>query len=127
MITVDEIESRRNAVLEEMRAIRAMRRGTINEQFLNVRRKGIKEPVARGPYYVLSRYDPEMGKTQSRRLTSKEQLEQTRNDVAAYQRFVSLCREFELLTERLAELERGMPEHEAKKKQRSSPSNRKAR
>jgi hypothetical protein len=127
MPTIDELVSRRNAVLEEMRGIRAMSRGTINEQFLNVRHKGIKEPVARGPYYVLSRYDPEIRKTQSRRLTSSEEVEQARRDVAAYQRFSSLCREFELLTERLAELERGVPGHEAKKKLRRSPSNRKVR
>src|SRR5256712_14173795 len=115
MATVEEVESRRNAVLEEMRSIRAMTRGTINEQFLKVRRKGIREPVSVGPYYVFSRYEPEVGKTKSRRLTSKEQVEQARNDVAAYQRFVSLCREFEALTERLGELERGEPEQEAKK------------
>ncbi len=127
MPTIDEVESRRNAVLEEMRGIRAMSRGTINEQFLNVRHKGIKEPVARGPYYVLSRYDPNMRKTQSRRLTSSAALEQARSDVAAYQHFSSLCREYELLTERLAELERGVAEHEAKKKLRRSPSNKKAR
>ncbi len=127
MTTLDQVEARRSAVLEEMRAIRAMRRGTINEQFLNVYHKGIKEPVARGPYYVLSRYDPERAKTQSRRLTSKQEVDQTRRDVEAYQRFVSLCREFELLTERLGELEREVPEHEAKKKLRRSPSNRKAR
>jgi hypothetical protein len=60
-------------------------------------------------------------------LTSREVLEQARSDVAAYQRFSSLCREFELLTERLAELERGVPEHAAKKKLRKSPSNKKVR
>ena len=117
----------RNAVLEEMRSIRAMTRGTINEQFLKVRRKGIREPVSLGPYYVISRYEPEVGKTKSRRLTSEEELEQARQDVAAYQRFVSLCREFEGLTEKLGELERASPEQEAKKKLRSSPSSRKGR
>jgi len=127
MTTLDEVEARRIAILDEMRDIRAMSRGTINEQFLNVRHKGIREPVTRGPYYVLSRYDPEMRRTQSRRLTSNEELQQARSDVAAYQRFSSLCREFELLTERLAELERGVPEREGKKKLRRSPSNKKAR
>ena len=59
MATVDEVESRRDAVLEEMRSIRTMTRGTINEQFLKVRHKGIKEAVPLGPYYVFSRYEPE--------------------------------------------------------------------
>jgi len=127
MATLEEVEARRNAVLEEMRSIRSMARGTINEQFLRVRHRGIKKAVSVGPYYVFSRYEPEVGKTKSRRLTSKEQVEQARNDVAAYQRFVSLCREFDALTERLRELEHGAPEQEAKKKLRRSPSSKKAR
>jgi hypothetical protein len=127
MATLEEVEAQRNAVLEELRSIRSMARGTINEQFLKVRHRGFKEAVSVGPYYVLSRYEPEVGKTKSRRLTSKEEVEQARKDVAAYQRFVSLCREFEALTQRLGELERGTPEQEAKKKLRRSPSSKKAR
>jgi|SRR4030095_3748308 hypothetical protein len=127
MATVQDLESRRDAVLAEIRSIRSMTRGTINEQLLKVHHKGVKEAVPLGPYYVLSRYDPEVGKTRSRRLTTKQELEQAREDVASYQRFVSLCREFEVLTESLGELERGSLEQEAKKKPRRSPSNKKQR
>lgn len=103
MHTMQEIESRRDAVLQEMRAIRSMKRGTINEQYLKVYQKG-KKPALRGPYYVLSRR--EGNKTVSERLTTSSQLEQARMDVAAHKKFIELCKECELLTERMGVLSR---------------------
>jgi len=109
-----ELEARRNEILEEMRSIRSMRRGTINEQYLKVRLQRKKEPALRGPYYVLSRRAGE--KTVSQRLTSVGELEQARKDVGEYKRFLALCREFEQVTTRLGELERQVPEVEREKK-----------
>jgi hypothetical protein len=103
MDTVRQIEQRREALLRELGAIRSMRRGTVNEQFLSVPHKGRAEAGRCGPYYVLSR--SEGGKTVSRRLTSPQQVEQARADVAAYQRFLALCREYERLTEQLGQWE----------------------
>lgn len=103
MDTVRQIEQRRDALLREMGAIRSMRRGTINEQFLNVPRKGRAERGRCGPYYVLSR--SEGGKTVSRRLTTPQQVAQAREDVAAHERFVAVCQEYERLTEQLGQLE----------------------
>ena len=97
---ITELESRRDAILEEMRSIRSMRRGTINEQYLKVPRKG-KEPSLRGPYYVLSRREGE--KTVSWRLSGVE-LEKARADVAAHKRFTLLCKEFEQLTTKMGEM-----------------------
>jgi hypothetical protein len=108
------LEARRNAILEEMRSIRSMRRGTINEQYLKVRLQRKKEPVLRGPYYVLSRREGE--KTVSQRLTSLGELEQARKEVEEYQRFLSLCREFEQVTMKLGEVEREGAELEREKK-----------
>jgi hypothetical protein len=108
MDTVRQIEQQREALLREMAAIRSMRRGTVNEQFLRVRHKGRLEPGRCGPYFVLSR--SEGGKTVSRRLTSPQQLAQAKADVAAHRRFVELCRQFEQLTEQLGQCERGAGE-----------------
>ena len=118
MDTIQQLETRRDAVLAEMKSIRSMKRGTINEQFLPVFHKRLKEPVRRGPYYVFSRYDAERGMTTSQRLTTPEQVEQARRDVAAHRWFVSLCQSFEQLTERLGELERSSGEVCAEKKRR---------
>ncbi len=114
MPTLQELETRRQEILDEICSIRSMRRGTINEQFFEVRLKGRKQAVRRGPYYVLSRREGD--KTVSQRLTSPEALEQARKDIEAYKRFQALCREFEQMTVRLSELDRS----NAQEKKRSN-------
>lgn len=121
ILTVQELEARRNGILEEMRSIRSMRRGTINEQHFKARLKGKKGVVLQGPYYVLSRREGE--KTVSKRLRSLAELEEARREVAAYKRFMILCREFEELTMRLGEQEKVEPEVEEEKKRFRSPWN----
>jgi hypothetical protein len=122
MDTVQQLEAQRNAILEEMRSIRSMRRGTINEQYFKTRLKGRKGMVHQGPYYVLSRREEK--KTVSRRLRSAAELEEARKGVAEYKRFMGLCQEFERLTARLGEMERGEQDLAQEKKRLRSPSNR---
>ena len=122
MNSLQRLEQRRDEILEQIRSIRSMRRGTINEQFLEVRHKGKDKPVSRGPYYVLSRR--EEGKTVSQRLTSPEELKQTQKDVEAYKRFVALCKQFGELTERLGQMERESDELKQEKKRPNSRSSR---
>ena len=119
MNTVQGLEARRNAILEEMRSIRSMRRGTINEQYFKTRLKGRKGMVHQGPYYVLSKREGQ--KTVSKRLRSAE-LEQAQKDVTEYKRFLGLCQEFERLTARLGERESGVQGIEQEKKRFRSPS-----
>lgn len=121
MPTIQELERQRERVLEQMRGISSMKRGTINEQFVAVLRQGKPTGRRRGPYYVFSRREGK--RTVSRRLRSAQEVQQAREDVAAHQRFVALCKQFEDLTERLGELQQGQPDHEREKKRRSSPSN----
>jgi hypothetical protein len=120
MDTIQHLESRRNAVLEEMRSIRSMRRGTVNEQYFKTRLKGRKGIMRQGPYYVLSRREGD--KTVSKRLRSVGELEQAQKDVAEYKRFLGLCQEFEHLTARLGELEKADQGLEQEKKRFRSPS-----
>jgi len=98
-----------------------MRRGTISEQHFKTHLKGRKGVVLQGPYYVLSRREGE--KTVSKRLRSPVELEQARKDVAEYKTFLGLCQEFERLTARLGELERGEQGLEQEKKEFRSLSN----
>jgi Family of unknown function (DUF6788) len=121
MNEVKQIEDRRNALLEEMKSIRSMRRGTINEQYFKTYSKGKKEMKRQGPYYVVSRR--EGGKTVSRRMNSPAELEQARREVEEYKKFLLLCREFEQLTTRMGELGRDNREMEREKKRPKSPLN----
>ena len=104
MDTVQQLEQRRRAILEQMAAIRSMRRGTVNQQYLRVPHKGRASPKLCGPYFVLT--GKRAGRTVSQRLTSPQQVAAARADIAAHQRFVELCKEFEQLTEQLGQLER---------------------
>ena len=107
-----EIENRRDSVLQEMSSIRSMKRGTINEQYMKVPQKG-SEPALRGPYQIISRR--EGNKTVSERLTTPAQLEQAKRDVAAHRKFVELCKNFELLTEKMVLIERQVEGPDKKK------------
>jgi hypothetical protein len=121
MDRVQELEAQRDAILEEMRSIRSMRRGSINGQHFKTHLKGRKRIVLHGPYYVLSRREGE--KTVSKRLRYPAELEQAQSDVAEYKRFMGLCQQFERLTARLGELEREPQDVLQEKKGFRSPSN----
>ena len=119
MGSIRQIEERRKKILEEMDTIRSMERATLKEQMLPVKHKGKKEPVLRGPYYVLAHW--ENGKTHSRRVP-QEELAQVKQDVANHKHFVALCKEFEDLSQQLGQLERAQEAdmEAAKKKPKSS-------
>ena len=122
MKSVEQIEAERASVLKRMGEIRWMRRGTISEQYLKVGRKGKKEPVLRGPYYVFSRHEGDH--TVSRRLTDRDELEWARQGVEAHKEFKALCRRYEELTELLGTALRSMEGSGMEKKRLRSPSRR---
>ncbi len=102
METARSLDEKRERVLEQMRALRSMRRGSVTEQYLKVPRKGKRKPVVRGPYWVHTW--KEGGKTVGQRL-SREEAAQVKKDVEAHKKFVALCKEFETLTMRLGDVE----------------------
>jgi hypothetical protein len=121
-VQLEKVQARRKQIADEMLQIPSLVRGALTEQFLEVRHKGKKKPVRRGPYYVLSR--SEKGRTRSCRIPRREAL-QVQREVANYKRFEALCEEFMELTERLGELEREADsEQEAVKKGLKSRSSR---
>ena len=118
METLQQIEVQRLAILEDIKSIRSMRRGAITEQFFQVRRQGQQQTARRGPYYVFSRHQG--SQTVSQRLTTPEALQQAREDVEAFKRFQTLCRDYERLTEKLGELERKTEQEKKRSKSGSS-------
>lgn len=84
MDTVQQLETRRNAILEEMCSIRSMRRGTINEQYFKARLKRRNGMMHQGLYYVLFRGEAE--KTVSRNLQSTAELHRR-----GYEYFIHSC------------------------------------
>jgi len=100
-----------------------MKRGTLSVRSEKVRLKGEKQPVLRGPYPLFVRREGK--RTVGRRLHSTEEVAQVREDIAAHDRFMALCKEYAQVTERLGELERAAAlEGEALKKTSKSPSRR---
>ena len=101
---IQQLEARRLAILEQIRTIDSMRRGTVNEQFFPFRRKDSQQLSRQGPYYVWT--CSVKGKTVSQRLSSAEEVEQARADVAAYKRFQALCGEYVEVTSQMSRLRR---------------------
>jgi hypothetical protein len=118
-----ELDAKRKHVVEKMMAIRSLRRGTLNEQFVERLNEGKGTGELRGPYYVLSRHDN--GKTVSARVRG-DQAQSVRDDLARFKEFTLLYEEFARLTEQLGELERqqAASEEAEKKGLKSRPNGR---
>lgn len=96
------LQVRRQHVVEQMVGLGSMKRGTLSEQYLRVPQKGQQEPALRGPYYVFSR--KQAGKTVSERV-APDRVERVRQDIARYNRFLELSREFIEISEQLGAVE----------------------
>ena len=121
MNDIQKTEARREAVLDQMRSIRSMKKGSVTRQYVPVSQEG-KPPARRGPYYVFC--TSQQGRTVSRRIKSREEFERAKADVAAHKRFVDLCGQFVELTQKLGEMEREASQAPPEKKRRRSPSSR---
>lgn len=114
MDEIKAINGRRAWILDEMKNIPSMRRGTVNEQYFQKKLKNKPKTVTQGPYYVFTRSVG--GQTKSYRLKKGAEVEQARKDVQAHKKFCALCQQFEELTERLGQLQRQSQDSEQKKK-----------
>lgn len=89
MAKKDRLEEERKEILREMDGIRRMRRGTVNEQVFESRRRD-GSVTTRGPYYLYSR--TEKGKSFSQRISAEE--------AVRYQEETENCRRFKELANR---------------------------
>jgi len=123
MKTVESIEKRREEIIEEIieeiKSISSMRKGTINEQYLKVPRKN-KEASVRGPYYVLTK--KENGKTISIRISNNE-VEEIKKETEEYKKYNYLTSEFAAITEELTEMNKTLQKEDSKKNKKCTMKN----
>lgn len=93
---LDHLLQQREAVLQQMKAIDRLRRGSFSTQFFKARPTGDAGP--RGPYYVLQGFFH--GKKFSERVPP-DQAAQVQRDVDNYRRFQSLAEEFVTLSDQI--------------------------
>ena len=104
MTKARRLEQKRQALLENLKEIRTLRKGCLNEQWFPVVRGGKKTKEVRGPYFVWT-YKSDK-KTVSERVRGAAALGRARQDETNYRRFKELCREYETLAQQLGALER---------------------
>ena len=98
---VQELERRRQELLQQMAQIGDMRRGSVNEQYFEVQQLGRKTPLRRGPYYVFT--CKVQGKTYSRRVRGVE-VQKLKQEVDNFHHYQQLSRELMEVNERLCDL-----------------------
>ncbi|MGO9200327.1 MAG: DUF6788 family protein [Limisphaerales bacterium] len=81
------LDRRRQALLEQLAGLRELRRGSLTEQFLEVKHAD-GSVVKRGPYPLFTR--KQAGKTLSMRLTDPEVVPLYRQQIQALQQFESV-------------------------------------
>jgi len=97
---MEALEQKRDAILEQMRHLDRMRRGSLSKQFFQA--KGQEESGRQGPYFVLQGYLK--GRKFSRRVAAKN-APKVADQVDNYRRFQILADQFIEVTETLTCLE----------------------
>jgi len=115
---LDQLLPQRERILQQIRSIDRLRRGSFSRQFLQQRRRG--NSGSSGPYYLLQGFLH--GKKFSQRVPA-QQAEQVQQQVAHYRRFQSLAEEFVTLTDQITRLESELPDSKKNSSRRSSPTN----
>jgi hypothetical protein len=107
-VSPHQLQERREQILQQIRAIDRLRRGSLSRQYFKKHRAGSKDP--QGPYYILQGYV--QGKKFSERVPADQAL-QMEPLVANYRRFEELAEEFVAVTDQLTR--QGQTVHDAKK------------
>jgi hypothetical protein len=112
------LEQQREQVLEQMRAIDRLRRGTLSRHFLK-RRRG-EQTVMHGPYFVLQGYL--RGKKFAEHVPAQRAAEIGRQ-VASYKHFEALAEQFVTLTDQITRLADESPGGKKNSRGKKSPPN----
>jgi hypothetical protein len=81
------VKDQKRAILDEIKALKDMRRGSVVEQYYEVRCKD-GSSRRQGPYFLYSYKDK--GKTVSRRLSGPTEAQRYRKEIAEFRRFEEL-------------------------------------
>lgn len=98
--TIETLRSQRDAILEQMKQVDHLRRGSLSRQFFKARRDG--KVVQSGPYFVLQCFFK--GKKRSQRIAAT-QAERVERHVENFRLFNGLAEEFVTLSDRITQLE----------------------
>lgn len=104
-VSLSQLEERREQILQQIKAIDRLRRGSLSRQFFKKRRSHSK--ARQGPYFVLQGYV--QGQKFSERVPA-QQAAQLQPLVANYQRFVELAEEFVSVTDQITRLVEAQPD-----------------
>ena len=117
--SIQSLRSQRDAVLDRMKQIDHLRRGSLSRQFFKSHRDG--KVIEAGPYFVLQ--STFKGQKRSERISSRN-AERVEEHVENFRRFNGLAEEFITLSEQITQLECAAPD--SKKNASRRPSARKS-
>ena len=110
------LQQQRELILNEMRTLDGLRRGSLSRQFFKYKEAG--KTLLRGPYFLLQGFL--RGKKFAERIPA-EQAEKVGRQVENYQRFQALAERFVAVSEELAKLADQPPESKKNSSRKRSP------
>jgi len=116
---VEQLQQEQDAVIEQMRQLRLMYRGTLSEQQYPSRRARKDGAGATGPYFLWQ--GSKQGKRFGQRVDA-QQAQRIRDGIETRHRFEDLCARFVVLGEALAQCAAKRPSADTLKKTPKSPS-----
>jgi len=117
MDTVESLTEKRARLLEEIKRLGGMRRGSVTEQYYAVRHRDGSQ-VRQGPYFLYS-YKAQ-GRTISRRLPDAGVAHRYREEIAAFRRFEELSAELVTVSQQICDLQTRAEAATPEKKPRSA-------
>jgi len=116
MATWEDLAAKRERLLDEIAALRAMRRGSVLQQFVEDKLED-GTVVRRGPYWLYSYKEGD--RTKSRRLPDRDTAQRYLDEIQGCRHFEDLCKDLIRVSQQMCDVEEsvgGKKRHERKKK-----------